>query len=47
MKNTLIFTCSTNIMVRLLPVIMKTSYPKKFENVRTHSSKYIENATSL
>ena len=46
-NNTFIFTHSTNIPVRLLTVNMKTSYPKKSENVRTHSSNYIENATSL
>ena len=33
--------------IRLLIVNMKTSYPKKSENVRTHSSNYIESATSL
>ena len=47
MKNTLIFTYNANIPVRLLTVKMNTSYPKKSENVRTHSSKYIEKATSL
>ena len=44
-KNTFIFTYSTNIPVRLLTANIKTSYPKKSENVRTHSSNYIENAT--
>ena len=47
MKNTLIFTCSTNIPVRLLPVIMNTSYPKKSENVRTHSGKPLFTGSAL
>ena len=47
MKNTLLFICSTNILVRLLAPrkYEKLSYPKKSENVRAHSSTFIENAT--
>ena len=44
-KNTLIFSCSTNILVRLLTVNMKSILPvQKSENVRPHSSNSIENA---
>ena len=44
MKNTLLFICSTNILVRKYE---EQSYPKKSENVRLHSSNSIENATPL
>ena len=47
MKNTLLFTDSTNILLRLLTVNMKKSYLKKSENVPPHSSNSIENATPL
>ena len=45
MKNTLLFICSTNILVHLLTVKYEgMSYPKKSKNVRPHSSNSIENA---
>ena len=44
MKNTLLFTYNTNILVRLLTVNMKNCQ-KTTENVRPHSSNSIENAT--
>ena len=47
MKNTLLFTDSTNILVRLLTVNMKNCPTQKFENVLPHSSNSIENATPL
>ena len=48
MKNTSLFTYSTNILVRLLTVNVKNVfYPQKYENVRPHSSGSIENATPL
>ena len=55
MKNTLIFTYSTNIPVRLLTVNMKKSYPKNRKmcepilvtilKIRPHCSQSSENAT--
>ena len=42
MKNTLLFTYSTNILVRLLTVNMNNFLTQKSENVRTHSSNSIE-----
>ena len=49
MKNTLLFLCSTNILVRLLTVNMKNCLtPKKSENVRPYGpypSNSTENAT--
>ena len=45
MKNTLLFTDSTNILVRLLTVNMKNCLTKEYENVQPHSSNSIENAT--
>ena len=48
MRKTLLFTYSTNILVRLLTVNMKNCLnPKNSENVRPHSSNSIENATPL
>ena len=48
MKNTSLFTYSTNILVRLLTVNVKNFFlPQKSENVRRHSSDSIENATPL
>ena len=47
MKNTLLFSCSTNILVRLLTVNIKNCLTQKSENVRLHSSNSIENATTL
>ena len=47
MKNTLLFTHITNILVRLLTVNMKSYLTPKLENVRPHSSNSIENATPL
>ena len=48
MKNTSLFTYSTNILVRLLTVNVKNFfYPQKSENVRPHSSNAIQNATPL
>ena len=43
--NTLLFTYSTNILVRLLTVNMKNCLAQKLENVRSHFSYSIENAT--
>ena len=46
MKNTLLFTYSTNILVRLLTVNMKNRRTQKSENVRPHySQSRRENAT--
>ena len=45
MKNTLLFTDSTNILVRLLTINMKNCLTKEYENVQPHSSNSIENAT--
>ena len=45
MKNTLLFTYSTNILVRLLTVNIKNCLTQNSENVRPHSSNSIENAT--
>ena len=45
MKNTSIFTYSTNILVRLLTVNEVQCYPKKSKNVQPHSGNSIENAT--
>ena len=47
MKNTLLFTYSKNILVRLLTVNVKNFLTPKFENVQPHSSNHIENATPL
>ena len=47
MKNTLLFTYSTNILVRLLTVNMNKSLPQKSENVQPDSNTYFENATPL
>ena len=47
MKNTLLFTYCTNILVRLLTVNMNNSLPQKSENVRPHSNNSVENATPL
>ena len=47
MKNTVLFTYSTNILVRLLTVTMNNFLTQKSENVRTHSSNSIENTTPL
>ena len=47
MKNTLLFTYSTNILVRLLTVNVKNYLTPKSENVRPHSSNSIESATPL
>ena len=47
MKNTLLFTYSANILVRLLTVNMNNSLTQKSENVRPHSSNSFENATPL
>ena len=38
MKNTLLFTCSTSILVRLLTVNMNNFLTPKSENKRRHSS---------
>ena len=45
MKNTLLFTYSANILVRLLTVTWRTVLLEKSENVGPHSSNSIENAT--
>ena len=45
--NTLLFTYSTNILVRFLTVNMKNFLTRKFENVQPHSSTSIENETLL
>ena len=45
MKNILLFTYCTNILVRLLTVNMNNSLPQKSENVRPHSNNSFENAT--
>ena len=46
MKNTLLFTYSTNILLRLLTVNMKNCLTKNSENVQPIiSSNSIENAT--
>ena len=42
MKNTLLFTYCTNILVRLLTVNMNNSLPQKSENVRPHSNNYLK-----
>ena len=48
MKNTLLFTCSTKILVRLLNVNMKIFLTQKSENVRLHYSQSIcEKATHI
>ena len=47
MKNTLLFTYSTNTVVSLLTVNVKNFLTPKSENVRPHSSNSIENATPL
>ena len=49
MKNTLLFTYSTNILIRLLTVNMNNFQflPQKSENVGPHSSNSTENATPL
>ena len=48
MKNTLLFTYSTNVPVCLLTVNMKKVLtPEKSENVRPHSSYSIENVAPL
>ena len=47
MKNTLLFTYSTDILVRLLTVNIKNFLTQKSENVRPHFSYSIENATPL
>ena len=50
MKNTLLFTCCTNILVRLLTANMNNSLPQKsennsFENATHYSQSSRENAT--
>ena len=45
MKNTLLFTYSANILVRLLTVNMGNCLPPKPENVRPHCTNSIDNAT--
>ena len=47
MKNALLFTYNTNILVRLLilNINKKTVLPQKSENVQHHPSNAIENAT--
>ena len=45
MKNTLLFTYSTNILVRLLTANMNNCLTQKSENVRSHSCNSVENAT--
>ena len=50
MKNTLLFTYSTNILVRLLTRIkinINNSLPQKSKNVRPHFNNSFENATPL
>ena len=49
MKNTSLFTYSTNILVRLLAVNVKNFFTPKIPkiNVRPHSSNSVENATPL
>ena len=47
MKNTLLFTDSASILVRLLTVNMKNVLPQESENVRPHSNNSVENATPL
>ena len=47
MKNTSLFTYSTNTLVRLLNRKYEQLLPQKSENVRPHSSNSIENATPL
>ena len=48
MKNTLLFTCCTKILVRLLNVNMKIFLTQKSENVRLHYSQSIcEKATYI
>ena len=47
MKNTLLFTDSANILVRLLTVNMKNVLRQELENVKPHSSNSIQNATPL
>ena len=47
MKNTLLFTYSTNILVRLLNRKMNNSLTQKSENVRPHSSNSIENCNPI
>ena len=47
MKNILLFTYTTNILVSLLTVNMKNFLAQKSENVRPNSSNSMENATPL
>ena len=47
MKNILLSTYSTNILVRLLTVNMKNCLSKKYKIVRPHSRDSIKNATPL
>ena len=46
MKNTVLFTCSTNITFANRKY-EELSYPQKSENVRPHSRNSIENTTPL
>ena len=47
MKNTLLFTYSTNILIGLLTVNINSSLTPKIRKYATHSSKSFENETPL